>query len=169
MTLPIDMASVVPMDQMRGEDNEETSALVSLGKEADAYLKSLGWCRSVQSLYFGGGFWDKIGVFAAHIEPSKVGVDPWLWVVVGDVPSAYVVTDDATTPVEALETYCQLMEQWVDAVRRRTSFDGIFPVHAERTPANADLLANRIRMIRENVIPHLQSRDAPPYSGPASK
>jgi hypothetical protein len=90
--------------------------------------------------------------FAEH--PAH-DVDQELWVIVGDLPSAYFVTDEASTPREAVELYCSLMDDWIAAVLNGDRLDEVFPVEAEPTPGNAESLASRLQFIREQIIPGL--------------
>jgi hypothetical protein len=76
-----------------------------------------------------------------------------LWVVTGDLPPAYFVTDSAINPKEALEVYCELMEDWVKAVENDTSLDDVYPIAVPATQEYADLLNKRIKFIKEEIIP----------------
>lgn len=76
-------------------------------------------------------------------------MDSWLWVIVGDLPSAYLVTDDLKSPRDALEGYCELMMDWVNAVKTQADLTHQFPVEAPPTLGNAAALKKRIGMLRE--------------------
>ena len=87
-------------------------------------------------------------------------MDEWLWVVVGDVPPAYLVTDDAATPAKALGIYIDLMEEWVDAVEAGEPVGDLIPVATadgyeliDETPANAAMLKSRLGYLREQIVP----------------
>lgn len=147
----IDWSKLQPTTQMRGEDNDETRELQRTLEEARSYLGTFTWCSRIEEEFFGFGVGGIVAVFLFRIQP--VGkVDPWLWVITGDLPSAYLVTDRAPSPVKALEVYCELMEDWICAVRRRCLRD-VFPVMEEPTSENADLLGNRIIFLRAKLIP----------------
>ena len=94
-----------------------------------------------------------IGLFLVRFAEPAGGVDDELWVVSGDLPPAYFVTDDAPTPAEALSTYCDLMEDWVEAVLEDGDLDEAFPVEAEPTAENAASLRRRLDFIRQHLIP----------------
>jgi hypothetical protein len=72
-----------------------------------------------------------IGVFLFDIIPSKPEVDKTLWVVTGDLPPAYLVTDEAETWQETLEGYVYEMNRWVEAVPAGKSLHDIIPVNVE--------------------------------------
>jgi hypothetical protein len=74
------------------------------------------------------------------------------WVIVGDLPPAYLVLDNAPSWKEALEGYTEEMQRWVDAVRAGHNLDGIIPVNVAPIPEHADSLDLRLRFIREKII-----------------
>ncbi len=148
-----DMTYLVPIDQMKGEDEAETARLLASLAEARKYLAGFTWCRAIRSEFFGYGVGGIVSVFLVEID-SGPDVDRFLWVVVGDLPSAYLVTDAAPTPSAALKVYCDLMDDWIEAVRKG-DVSQAFPVAAEPTRENADLLTKRVKLLREKVIPSL--------------
>jgi hypothetical protein len=75
-----------------------------------------------------------------------------LWVVVGDLPPAYLVCDDAPTWQEALQSYCSEMTRWVEAVRAGTSLEDVIPVGSEPTLEHAAMLASRVEFIRGKIV-----------------
>ncbi|MCX6853467.1 MAG: hypothetical protein NTV80_01020, partial [Verrucomicrobia bacterium] len=110
------------------------------------------WCSRVLAMYSAFNLVDKIGVSLARIKPSQEGVDDVLWLVVGDLPPAYLVCDDATNFLEALQCYVREMDLWVSAVQSEATLEGVIPVNVPPTAENADLLARRLKFIRENVL-----------------
>jgi hypothetical protein len=153
MNSPIDRSKLQPTTHMRGEDDDDTKELRATLEEARNYLTSFAWCTRIEEEFLGLGIGGIVAVFLFRIRPVGA-VDAWLWVIAGDLPSAYLVTDRAASPVQALEVYCELMEDWIRAVRRgRPSPRDAFPVMAEPTSENADLLENRVALLRTKVIP----------------
>src|SRR4051812_48819734 len=107
--MSLDMRKVVPAAMLAGEDAEDTALLRGMLERASQYLRSFRWCADIEEAYFGLGVGGVVAVFLFRIRPAQTGVDPLLWVVVGDVPSAYLVTDRAPSPACALEGYVELM------------------------------------------------------------
>jgi hypothetical protein len=136
-----------------GEDDEDRELLRQMAADARTYLEGHSWCERVTDLRFGDGIGGVVAVFLAQIVPARDDVDESLWVVVGDIPPLYLVTDDVATPKEALESYVALRRDWVEAVRERRSLDGLAPVNAPPTPANVDALASRLDFIETEIIP----------------
>ena len=72
-------------------------------------------------------------------------MDEWVWVIVGEVPPAYITIDDAPNPACAVDGYIGAMREWAAAVRSGESTDGLVPAETrgggaslERTPETAD-------------------------------
>jgi hypothetical protein len=148
----VDYGRLVSVNEMRGEDEQETQQLQATLEEARAYLKRFSWCRSVDRELFGLGVGGVVSVFLFEIS-GDAGVDPGLWVVCGDLPTAYLVTDEARTPTMALERYCQLMDEWVASARGKGKVSDAFPVGVEPTEQNASSLERRVAFLRSDVIP----------------
>ncbi len=99
-----------------------------------------------------------VAFFLVRFRAPAGGTDPWLWVVVGDLPSAYFVVDEGSDPVEALEAYCEPMEAWTEAVLASRPLDDVFAVAAQPTEANARALLRRLAFLRAEVIPAWKAR-----------
>ena len=152
MNSKVDRSKLKPITRMRGEDDDETRELQAALQDARSYITSFTWCAGIEEEFFGLGVGGVVAVFLIRIRP--VGkIDEWLWVIVGDLPLAYLVTDKAASPTRALEVYCEFMEDWVRAVRQGGDFQEVYPVMAEPTSANADLLQQRIVFLRSEMIP----------------
>jgi hypothetical protein len=145
---------LVPAERIVGDDAEETGLLQQMLQEATDYLKSFRWCPPIDRIYLGAGVGGVVAAFLSHFRERIRGTDEWLWVVVGDLPSAYLVTDQADNPVSALKVYCQLMDDWANAVLEGRPLDDVFPVEAKPTPDNAQSLLRRTSFIRTRLLPN---------------
>ncbi len=123
-----------------------------LAREAVQFLESQSWCGGVTTGELGFAVAGVIGVFRLVHKPTREGVDAVLWVVVGDLPSAYVVLDNAPDWQEALACYVQEMGAWVAAVRAGKPLGDIIPVGVEPTPEHADMLATRLEFIQRELV-----------------
>jgi len=101
----IPVKGVVPLSQMVGGDAEDTKLLSVMAAGAENFIRCFSWCREIREAYFGDGYGGIVAVFLFRIESSRTDVDEWLWVVFGDVPPAYLVTDLAKIPSQALIVY----------------------------------------------------------------
>lgn len=147
------MKQVVPVEEMRGDCEEDTALLKIMLEEAINYLKSHKWCPEIEKIYFGFGIGKIVAVFLFKFSEKIKGTDEFLWVIVGDLPSAYLVIDNSPSPKEALEGYCEIMEDWVNAVRNSASLKDVYPVKVPPTEEYARMLSSRIESLRSDVIP----------------
>lgn len=139
-----------------GEDPEQSADLCAPFREASEYIGSFRWAPDVEKVYLAYGAGRILALFLfCFSEP--VEIDRFLWVVVGDVPSAYSVTDEAKHASAAMEIYCELMEDWARAVMAGLSLDDVFPVDAVPTSANAEDLLGRLKFIREIIVPSIDA------------
>ena len=150
------IAGVVPVEQMTGDDDEETALLLGMAQDAEAYLRSFSWCKEVLGSFFGGGVGAIIAVFLFNIRPARPAIGSWIWIVVGDIPSAYLPLEDAKSPSDVFKTYLWGMSKWVDLARKGrsgTADDGIPPIDVPATPEWAEKLEQRLHSLRLIVQP----------------
>jgi hypothetical protein len=147
-------------ENIEGDDEQDTLLLRTMSGEARRYISSFPWCGRIQSSYFGGGVGGLFAVFLFHIRPSRPGVEPWIWIVVGDIPPAYLPISDCTTPREVFRTYIRGMKKWVELARtRRTGSpeDGVPPVDVPATPEWAERLDQRLAGLMLAVKPMFEN------------
>jgi hypothetical protein len=128
-----------------------------MADEAHQYLASFAWARDVAALSLAYGVGGVVALFLAEFRGKIGGTDDRLWVVVGDLPSAYLVVEPNDTPSGALERYCRLMDDWAFAVLRSTDLDEVFPVASKATAENANALRLRMAFLRTEIIPDIAS------------
>jgi hypothetical protein len=150
----IETASMVLPEDIGEEDPEERRLLRERAKEAHSFMAAFAWCRSIRKLCFAGGF-SHVAVFLCEVENSADPADDQLWVVVGDLPPAYLVIDDSPDLKGALLSYVYEMRLWVDAAKKGKSVRGCIPVNVPATLENARLLASRLDFIEKEYVPSL--------------
>ena len=150
--MTVDMRRVVPIADMAGDSANDTALLKDMLTEASRYLKSFSWCGQIVETYFGLGVGGIVAVFLFGVSPSEPDVDEWLWVVVGDVPPAYLVTDEAPNPACALKVYIGLMSEWVKAVHEGRPTDKLVPVNVDPTEEWANALEGRLDFLERRVL-----------------
>ena len=158
----IPVTGVVPLDQMAGDDEEDTALLREMAESAENCLKSFSWCLAVRDSFFGAGIGKIIAVFLFRISPARHDIDEWLWVVVGDMPPAYLVTECCKTPSEAIEAYIEEMSKWVEHARRGQESAEVIPVNVPATPEWAENLNKRLETLRATILPEITLRLDPP-------
>jgi hypothetical protein len=79
-------------------------------------------------------------------------VDEFVWVVVGDLPSLYITTEDAPNAACALDGYIGAMEAWASAVLEKRPLQGLAPVAVDPTPEMALQLKSRLEFVDREVL-----------------
>ena len=138
-----------------GED--EAVLLDILAQDARAFVRSHHWAPPISDLLLAFGIGGIIGLFLVRFESGIVSGegqgDTEIWVVVGDLPSIYFETEDIGARVEALQTYCNIAEDWADRVVAGDDLSDSYPIPVAPTDEHAKMLKSRIDMIRRDFIP----------------
>lgn len=150
---PIDVSKMQPVDLIEGDSVADTVLLREMATEAHDFICNQGWCELVNHQYFAYGVGGVVAVFLFQITPGAKDVDSCLWVIVGDLPPAYLVVDDSPTAADALDGYCSEMMAWVEAIEAGESVDELIPVNASSTIENAEQLKGRLEFLRSKIIP----------------
>jgi hypothetical protein len=162
-TVPV--TGVIPTKRMVGDSKEDTILLREMAVRAADYLRSFPWCAAILESYFGGGVGKVFAIFLFHLVPAKAEVDEWLWVVVGDIPSAYLVTDECRSPADVFEMYDSGMSRWTELARQGLTSPGVPTINVPPTPEWAEELDGRLKMLRSVVRPYLGNRGNSAYEG----
>jgi hypothetical protein len=109
---------IVPVEKMAGEDDEETLLLRQMLEEARRYALSFSWCDAIIDSYFGGGIGKIIAIFLFKISTTRADVDHWMWIIVGDLPPAYLPLEDCKSPKSVFEMYVHGMGRWAKLARQ---------------------------------------------------
>ena len=150
--MDIDTSDWLEESKIEGEDPEDTELLRELAAEARAYMEAFEWCPKIESIHLALGVGGVVGVFLFQFDEVIEDDDDALWVVVGDLPSAYVIVEPDDDGISALSRYCELMEDWAFNVLKGHSLDDSFPVDVEATSEHADMLNSRIAFLRSEII-----------------
>jgi len=149
----IDTSDFQEESRIVGDDSDDTRLLREMASEARAYLEDFEWCPPIKSVHLGLGIGGVVAAFLVQLDGLIEDTsDDALWVVVGDLPSAYVVVEPDDDGAAALGRYCELMEDWAFNVLKGNSLDDSFPVEAETTDEHAEMLNSRIAFIRTEIL-----------------
>ena len=135
-----------------GEDEEDTALLRKMATDACDYLSSFAWCPRIKEMYLAYGVGRVVAIFFVEFSEKIRGTDDKLWIVVGDLPNAYLVVEPSDNPADALTRYCELMEDWISAVQTTGDLLNVFPVTAAPTRENAENLRSRIEFLKKELI-----------------
>ncbi|WP_197507168.1 hypothetical protein [Mitsuaria sp. 7] len=135
-----------------GSRDDDAVRIAALHQEAKGFLTSFKWCVAVEEEYVGFIFPGIVGVFLFKIQGISEAIDEWVWIVVGDLPPAYITCEESPNPATALDSYMGAMREWIEAIDRGDSVDGLIPVNAPATRETAKQLAARLKFIDENIL-----------------
>jgi hypothetical protein len=147
----VDTTKLFPLDSFVPESTEDDLLFQADVAQAREFLSEQPWCETIQTLRLGLAVPGIVLVAFAEIVPRH-DEDPHLWLVVGDVPPAYLVTDYAPNPGRALRVYIDEMLEWVDAVEAGRLVDDLIPVNVAPTAANARALRTRLTLLEQEVL-----------------
>jgi hypothetical protein len=152
-------ARLVPIASICGDDEVDTELLRKMAEYSTEYISLFSWCDAILESYFAGGVGGIFAVFFFHIKPSRPEIDPWIWIMGGDVPPAYLPLSDCTSAGEAFELYLDGMRKWVEYARKGQNGNedpGVPPVNVPATPEWAEELSKRLDALERSVRPFLE-------------
>lgn len=120
--------------------------------EARSFLRFFKWCKEIREEYVGIFIDGVVGVFLFRITPSRADVDEWIWVIVGDIPPAYLTCESCPNPATALDGYIGAMSEWVEAADVGASVAKLIPVNVPATRENAKMLRKRLAFLNDRVL-----------------
>lgn len=138
-----------------GDSDRDSALLREMAVEAKEYITSFRWCPPLDAMYLAHGVGGIVAIFLAEFSQEIGGADDKLWVVVGDLPSAYLVVEPEDDPANALERYCELMEDWIAVVRDNGNLGRVYPVAAAATAENSELQERRVAFLLAEIIPRI--------------
>ncbi len=161
---PIDTSrfqfGVLPDDDLDFDPEEERRLLEELASRAKTSLEDQYWTPPIADLLLAFGIGGIIGLYLVRFPiPATVraGVRrDEMWLVVGDLPTICFTTDTSPTRSAALYTYCDIAEEWADAVLSGDDLSDCYDIGAEPTEEHARMLKSRVRTIRHDFAVHLE-------------
>jgi len=153
----LQMEKVVPIESLRGRSTYDVEELLTLYDEAADYLRAFSWCGEIEEGFAGICVPGLFGVFLFRFVPAREGVDPWVWVIAGDLPPAYLTTENTPNPACAVDAYIGAMQSWVRAVREKRPVTDEIPVTAPATVPYATALEARLTLLDQEVLPRYRA------------
>ena len=149
-----DLSNVISVQDYLQRGGEDFASIV---QEARDYLLFYNWCGEITEEYVGAHYPGIISIFLFKISPTRPNVDHWVWIVLGDLPPAYLTCDLCPDPTGALEGYIGEMQAWVEAAEHGISVAELIPVNVPATPENAHMLRSRLRFLYHRILPELRT------------
>lgn len=146
---------LIRVERYLSADPPDRDDVAGLFREASDFLLSHSWCTEVVEGRIGEAIPGILGLFLVRIVPSRPEVDDQLWVVVGDLPPAYLVCDDCHDAASALQGYLFEMSRWIQAVESGEPISGLIPVNVPPTAEWAAALKRRLQFIEQKILVRL--------------
>jgi hypothetical protein len=121
--------------------------------EAQNYLMSFAWVNEIKQSYVGDFFEGIVGIFLFQISPRIVGVDDFVWVIIGDLHAAYITVENCPNPAAALDGFIGAMEEWVSAVENAQPTESLVPVNVPADSEHAAALKTRLNFLDAKILP----------------
>ena len=144
------MINIADIKTSKLEYKEEVETLLI---EAENYLSGFDWCIKIIDGWLAASFGYILNIFYFRIHPDyRSCQDEFVWIIVGDIPSAYIDVVSAPTAFDALKSYINVMQDWVDNVFNGNSVKYCYPVNVPPTKKYADMLAIRLKLLKEDYL-----------------
>jgi hypothetical protein len=152
-TYKIEFEKLTPIEEMKGVNSEESKLLILLKDRAIKYLSNKKWCKKIIKGYFGYGIGKIIAIFLFKLDPIANDIDNFTWIIVGDLPPAFLSPVYCKNPKDALNGYIGEMTAWVKAVKHNKPVDKLIPVNSPATLEYAKMLESRLVFLNEKISP----------------
>lgn len=154
--MAIDISRMIPIDDLSSSGLEYVDELKKLADEAISFISSHEWCKNIETVMIDRGWGFILAVFYIIIEPAEKHIPNSFWVIVGDIPPAYIDTEDNPNGACAIDGYVMEMQKWIDHVMDGKSVDNVIPVNAPPEKKYATMLQSRLNMIKEEILSYFQ-------------
>ncbi len=135
-------------------DREESGSDLLLSAVTE-FLDGFAWANRSGHIWVGECIPGVMGIFLVELDPPGPEIDTYIWVIVGDLPPAYISSFYARSPRAALDVYIGEMGLWVEAVENGEDTGDLIPVNAAPTRENAEALRSRLAVLEREILPEL--------------
>lgn len=147
-----DLATLTPLAEFRPEQGSEAE-FISLLEKSSSFARCQSWVESVIQTLVAHFFPSIFLIVLIESRKNYVSENEWAWVIVGDLPPAYINDSTCNTPYDALDAYIGEMDEWVAATSSGQSVEHLKPVNAKSSPDYADRLKTRLDFINSKILP----------------
>src|SRR5688572_22387773 len=93
-----DLSKVVDLNAYIEENQGSSEEIKDLYEEAVEFISYFSWLEGIKRAYAGLIHPGIVGVFLVNIDKLRDDVDDWLWIIVGDLPPAYLTCENCKNP-----------------------------------------------------------------------
>jgi len=148
-----DTEDMIPISELGLSTLENIREVITLSEEAQRYLNAMPWCRTIIDGWLSKAWGYILGVFYFHFTPSSPGLPDIVWIIVGDIPPAYLSVDYGSSAEEVVAGYVSEMQEWIDRVMNDLPIDEtVIPVNVPAEKCWAEKLQTRLNLIRIHIL-----------------
>lgn len=129
----------------------ENPEVQEFAQRAIAFVRGFRWCREVTACTLGFAVAGVVGIFRVDLVPDE-SADPRVWVIVGDLPPAYIAFEPHDSWQDALRGYVMEMRLWTEAAATGGDVSELIPVNAPPTAEYAAMLSGRLDFLERNLV-----------------
>ena len=155
MSAEPDLSKVVLWSTYLASKPDDQDLIEMYYSDAKGYLQFFDWCLEIRESYIGMLYPGILAIFLFRIVPGD-NADEWIWIIVGDLPPAYLTVDTCPNPATALDGYIGAMQEWVDAALEGRSVADLIPVNVSATREHAEMLQSRLEFLDERFLSEYQ-------------
>lgn len=150
--MKIETHNMLPVEAIEEQKGDGPEGFDSFLRRVEAFMIENQFCQKIRKGWLAFGVPGILGIFYLELIPAQTFIKDELWVIVGDIPPAFIYTDECPNAFAALQKYLNELALWIDAVRKDESVEGLLPVDAPPIPKFADMLAQRVTFIGNEIM-----------------
>ncbi len=154
--LPPPVLHAVPIQSLRGEDEQDTALLQEMADAAVRYIRDFPWCVELHEQYFADGIGGVVALFLFRTSVEGLPAPEWLWVIVGDLPPTYFAFRGFPTPRSALLLYIEGVEEWLATAPEQRNSEELIPIFVPKGSEYIEMLYERISRLRTSILMHIR-------------
>lgn len=145
---------MTPIKDLHQVTDEDVDWLRDRSVEAETFLLSHKWCDRIVNGWFDRSWPGLLAVFFFELVPTEGSfADKRVWVIVGDVPPAYIDISQCPNGACAIDGYVGAMREWARHVKEGKSVENDIPVNAPATLKYARMLERRLKFMDREIFP----------------
>jgi hypothetical protein len=155
--IEINTTGMIPIGDIDEATDEDAYSLKVLADRATRFLSSQKWCHRIVDGWLDRGWPGILAVFFFKLVPAEgSAADDRIWVIIGDLPPAYIDISECPNGASAIDGYIGAMQEWVRNVKKGRPIDDVVPVNAPPTLKYAEMLERRLKFIETEILPEFE-------------
>ena len=138
---------------IRTLEKEYQKELDELADSVISFLLNHQWCLTVEKIRLTYHMSSKVAVFIVGITREENSKEPNdLWIIAGDIPTVCLERLDGEVSLNALETYIDLMRDWVECYKEGGDLSECYPIEVKPSDEIVEMLESRMDFIEDELL-----------------